>query len=466
MKNINLLLTFLIIIFSACKTQEIIEDTGLPKLKVSENKLYVVDENDNPFFWMGDTGWLLFKKLNREEAENYLEDRKQKGFNVIQVMVIHDLKDPVNIYGDSAVMNKKINQPLVTEGNSFADEEAYDFWDHVDYIINLAEKKGLYMALVPVWGSNVKNHKITPEQATDYGSWISNRYKDHSNIIWLNGGDVVGGDAYDVWDALGTAIKQVDQNHLVTFHPRGRQQSSMWFHNEEWLDFNMIQSGHRRYDQDDTELNYGEDSWRYIETDLKLAPLKPAIDGEPSYEGIPQGLHDTLQPFWNDDDARRYGYWSVFAGAFGYTYGHNAVMQFYKPGDGTPAYGAKIFWDKALNEPGAQQMKYLSELMLSRPYLERVADQSLISENQGEKYDYLISTRGKDYAFIYTYTGRIMNIAMGKIEGVKVKASWFNPRNGEWKEIGEYENSGIQEFIPPGKPMNGNDWVLVLDSVK
>ena len=54
-------------------------------------------------------------------------------------------------------------------------------------------------------------------------------------------------------------------------------------------------------------------------------PVKPVLDGEPSYEGIPHGLHDTTLPRWKAKDVRRYGYWSVFAGAADYTYGDNAV---------------------------------------------------------------------------------------------------------------------------------------------
>jgi hypothetical protein len=456
--------TVFILILGACSRKEV-NDEKLPLLKVSANKHFLVDENNKPFFWLGDTGWLLFKKLNREQAEKYLEDRRQKGFNVIQVMVIHDLNDATNVYGDSALIHKDITAPLVTQGDNADDEDAYDFWDHVDYIIKLAEKKGIYMALVPVWGSNIKNFALSPEQVKQFGTWLADRYKDQSNIIWLNGGDIIGADALDVWNSLGSSIDQEDPNHLITFHPRGRMQSSMWFQHENWLDFNMIQSGHRRYDQDDTELHYGEDNWRYIQTDYSLKPIRPVIDGEPSYEGIPQGLHDTLQPYWTDDDVRRYGYWSVFAGAFGYTYGHSAIMQFHQSGDKSPAYGPKLFWEQALNEPGAKQMKYLKELMLSRPVLDRIPDQSLIAEDQGEKYDYLLATRGNNYAFIYTYTGRIMKIAMGKIKGERVKASWFNPRNGTLQKIGEFENSGIMEFMPPGGLMNGNDWVLVLDSM-
>ena len=104
--------------------------------------------------------------------------------------------------------------------------------------------------------------------------------------------------------------------------------------------------------------------------------------------------------------------------------------------------------------------------MLSKPYIERVPDQSLIATGHGEKYDYQVATPGNNYALIYTYNGREMQITMGKIAGEKVNAAWFNPRTGEQTEIGEFENNGNQAFDPPGEVRDGNDWVLVLDSVQ
>ena len=85
------------------------------------------------------------------------------------------------------------------------------------------------------------------------------------------------------------------------------------------MDMNMFQSGHRRYGQkkgdgDTSVTGLEEDNWRYVEDALSMTPLKPVLDAEPSYEGIPQGLHDPAQPLWRDCDVRRYGYWSVFCG--------------------------------------------------------------------------------------------------------------------------------------------------------
>ena len=438
---------------------------AIPLLKVSENGRFLMDENGDPFFWLGDTGWLVFSKLSREEAETYLQDRAAKGFNVVQVMVLHNV-ELKNYYGDSALVNMDVSQPRVTPGSSHRDPEEYDYWDHVDYMVDLAARKGIYMALVPVWGSNVKGGRVSREQADRYSTWLGERYADRSNIIWLNGGDIRGSDSTATWDLMGSNLRSAAPDHLITFHPFGRTRSSTWFHQADWLDFNMFQSGHRRYDQDDTEFAYGQDNWRYVQDDYRLDPVKPTIDGEPSYEGIPQGLHDPSEPYWNENDLRRYAYWSVFAGGFGFTYGHSAVMQMHKPEDGEGAYGVKKFWDEAIMAPGSGQMKFLKELMLSFPYFERIPDPSLVAGNPGEKYDYLVATRGREYALIYTYTGREMDIALGKIEGSAVKASWYNPRTGEITGIGNFANTGVVSFNPPGEKEEGNDWVLVLESVK
>jgi hypothetical protein len=110
-------------------------------------------------------------------------------------------------------------------------------------------------------------------------------------------------------------------------------------------------------------------------------------------------------------------------------------------------------------------MIYLKKLMLSRPYFDRIPDQHLIGGLQGEKYNRLIATRGKNYAFVYTYTGREMSINPEKLAGSKIKASWFNPRNGQVTAIGTMAKAKTLKFNPPGRKANGNDWVLILDSI-
>lgn len=441
---------FTIVLLSAT----IFSEAQLQPLKISANKRYFQTKDGKPFFWLGDTGWLLFKKCKKEDAIKYLDDRKAKGFNVIQVMLLHEL-DVTDVFGDSALINKNITTPNLIPH--------YSYWDNVDFVIDEAAKRGIYMALVPVWGGNIK--KVSVEEAKKYAAFLAERYKNKSNIIWLNGGDIKGGDALDKWNAIGNTIRSIDKNHLIGFHPRGRNSSSAWFHNELWLDFNMFQSGHKRYDQDTvaTEtLHYGEDNWRYVNDDYKLKPVKPTFDGEPSYENIPHGLHDSAEKRWTAADVRRYAYWSVFAGGCGFTYGNNSVMQFYRKGDKGMSFGANKDWDEELNAPGAMQIQYLKKLMLSKSYFDRVPNESLIINN-GEKYGKVLCTSGNVYAMFYVYDGRNFQVNSGRMGLLFIKTSWFNPRKGTIEDVHISRNSDIQFFDPPGEPEDGNDWVLIIE---
>lgn len=428
------------------------------KLVVSEEGRYLKHENGAPFFWLGDTGWLLPQRLNRDEAEYYLEQCKHRGYNVVQIQTVNGVPN-MNFYGQSSM----------PDGFNFKDinkKGIYGYWDNMDNIIKTAERKGIYIGMVCIWGSPVARGDMNVDQAKTYGKFLAERYKDNPNIIWMIGGDIRGDVKTEVWEALAQSIKAIDKNHVMTFHPRGRTTSAAWFNNADWLDFNMFQSGHRRYGQRNgdgdypIEENTEEDNWRFVDASQAKTPLKPVIDGEPIYEDIPQGLHDPNETRWNANDVRRYAYWSVFAGSFGHTYGHNSIMQFTRPGVGS-AYGAKKPWWDALEDPGFNQMKYVKNLMLTFPYFERVPDQSIIAGQNGERYDRAIATRGNDYMLIYNYSGRPMLIDLSKICGAKKNAWWYSAKDGKLEYIGEFGN-GTQAFQHDSGYMSGNDQVLII----
>jgi hypothetical protein len=432
------------------------------QLAVSQNGRYLQHTNGQPFFWLGDTCWLLVQKLNRDEIKTCFADRKAKGFNVVQTVVVQMLTDK-SVYGDSPIVDGDITRLNITPGSDPADAAQYDYWDHVDYAIATAAANGIYLAIAPTWSHTVRRAPISREQAEIFAAAVADRLKDHPNIIWLNGGSGKGNVDTDVWQAIGTTIKQHDPNHLMTYHPFGRTQTSTWFNDVPWLDFNTFVSGHRRYDQDTDGKKYGEDNWRYVLDDLALTPHKPTLDSEPAYENLPQGMHKPEEPYWTGDDVRRYAYWSVFAGACGHTYGENTVRQVYLPRDAKPASGAKGYFMERLDAPGAKTMQHLKNLMLSRPYFDRMNDQAAVAGDEGEKYDRVLVTKGKDYLMAYIYTGREFKIKLGGISGKKVTAWWFNPRTGEATKLDTIKNEGKKTFNPPGEPANGNDWVLVLD---
>lgn len=331
----------------------------MEKLRVSDNGRYLM-QGGRPFFWLGDTAWLMLQKLDKEDVRVYFRNRAEKGYNVIQTVLVHTLPG-VSESGCS-----------LAPGIKNVTDKAY--WEFVDEIVDMAEEMGLYLGLLPAWGSLVKNGTLNRDNIAEYAEFLGKRFQGRSNLIWILGGDVRGKDGLEVYPLEGKLLKQYDPERLVTYHPFGRTSSSLWFHDEEWLDFNMFQSGHRRYDQaslgewDDNagkEIFFGEDNWRYVDRDHGYEKVKPTLDAEPSYEGIPQGLHNPRNPYWEEWDVRRYAYWSVFEGAAGHTYGSNAVMQFYTDAEGKGAYGVRESWKDALHHPGSAQMRYLKELMES-----------------------------------------------------------------------------------------------------
>lgn len=426
------------------------------RLKVSANHLYIEHEDGTPFFWLGDTGWLLPQRLDRDEAERYLSQTAEEGFNVVQIQVLNGVPS-YNRYGSmSHTKDGKLIQTVLPG--------EYGYWEHLDHLVDLAERNGIYIGMVCIWGGLVKSGMLDEKGAKEYGEFLAQRYGKSPNIIWIMGGDIQGDIKTEIWDTLAHTIKSIDTDHLMTYHPRGRMTSARWFADRDWIDFHMFQSGHRRYGQrtakdkdypipDNTE----EDNWMYVDSVRAYTPIKPVIDGEPIYEDIPQGLHDPKEPLWGASDVRRYAYQSVFAGSFGHTYGHNAIMQFARPGT-TGAYFADVEkkpWYIAINDPGRMQMKYLKQLILTFPYYERIADNSVILDN-GTRYDRLICTRGNDYLMVYNHTGRPMKIDLSKISGKKKHIWIMDPTDGTITDI-EETNDGIYEY----NPKEGKDLVLI-----
>lgn len=430
-------------------------------LKVSGSGLYLQHEDGTPFFWLGDTGWLLPERLDRDEADHYLGNTADSGFNVVQIQVINGVP-AFNRYGKMSHTN---GWNLPSEANN----SDYGYWEHLDYIVDTAERHGIYIGMVCIWGGLVKGGLMSEKDAAKYGEFLANRYGDRENIIWIIGGDIQGDVKKEVWETLASTIKENDKNHLMTFHPRGRTTSARWFADAPWLDFHTFQSGHRRYDQRMGNKDYPipdgteEDSWMYVDSVRKHTPIKPVLDGEPSYEDIPQGLHDADEPKWTDRDVRRYAYWSVFAGSCGHTYGHNDIMQFVRPGIPGAYFAdgdAKPWW-KALDDPGRNQMKYLKRLMLAFPYFERVADSTIVINN-GVRYDRILATRGNDYLLAYNHTGREMTLDLSKISGQEKNIWTMNPEDGTLQYIGR-----TADKIYKYQPHPGHDLVLIaIDSHK
>ena len=418
-------------------------------LRVSANHRYLEHRDGTPFFYLGDTAWELFQRLTTKEAALYLDDRAGKGFTVIQAVALAELD------GLSAP-NAEGALPLV-DNDPTRPNEAY--FRHVDAIVELARQRGLIIGMLPTWGDKVVKAWgggpviFDEAKAHAYGRWLGARYHNQVNLIWILGGDRDAKGVEAVWRSMAAGLKEGDGGkHLMTFHPTGAQSSSTLLHNESWLDFNMIQSGHHKRDID---------NYTMIAHDYALTPVKPALDGEPRYENHP--INWKPENGWFDQwDARQGAYWAVFAGAFGHTYGCHDVWQMKTP-EREPMGFARGVWTESLKLPGAAQMGYLRRLMLSRPFFSRVPDQTLVLGGQSEGAGHLQATRGDGYAMIYTPLGQAVTVDVSKLGAKTVKAWWWDPRQGKASAAGNFGAAGKREFVPPGEKGRGHDWVLVID---
>jgi hypothetical protein len=417
-------------------------------LRVSANRRFLTDAGGSPFFYLGDTAWELFHRLTREDARQYLEDRAAKGFTVIQAVVISEfegLSDP-NAYGDL---------PL-HDGDPTRPNDAY--FRHVDWIVERAAELGMHVGMLPTWGDKVGPvnwgtgpEVFTVENAAVYGRFLGERYRD-APIIWILGGDrnPTTSEHIATWCALAEGLAAGDGGtHLRTFHPQGRSSSAAFVHDEEWLDFNTIQSGHH-------ELN--GPNHQMIDAGYNRTPVKPILDAEPCYEDHPVNWKPDLGHF-SDWDARKAAYWSLFAGSCGHTYGANSIFQFWTGGD-PGKFGARRPWQDALDLPGSGQMRHARALIESRPVFDRVPDQSLIASGVGTGEDHVRATRASDYsyAFVYLPKGQPVTIDLSRFPSTPA-ASWFDPRTGESRSIGTAPDA---TFSPPSSGL-AEDWVLVLD---
>ena len=222
--------------------------TRAPQAQGERKQAFLVTEKGKPFFWLGDTAWELFHRLNRAQADSYLQKRAAQGFTVIQAVAIAELDGHTtpNALGHLPLLDLNPARPAVKEGPN------NDYWDHVDYIVDKANAHGLYIGFLPTWGrywhDKVRDGKplFTKENAAIYGEWLGQRYKD-KGLVWILGGDraIDNDEQKEIIRRLARGLRKGDGGaHLMTFHPPGGAGSSQWFHDDAWLDFNMRQNGH------------------------------------------------------------------------------------------------------------------------------------------------------------------------------------------------------------------------------
>jgi len=393
-------------------------------VKVSENGRYFVDQNGSPVFWLGITQWQIFREYTLEDARTILENTKDKGFAFVQAMLM-GVGDgtKANVYGEKPWIN---NDPLTPN-------EAY--FKNVDSVIQIARDNNVIFS-VTLYHQRYRKY-ITVDNARAWAKWLAQRYKNMPNIVWSMTPEARQ-EFVPVLRELAAGLRQGDGGlHLITFKPDPAPYSSSFIHEENWLDFNGMQTWKA------VELIYP-----MVTKDYNLKPTKPVLMAEGAYEaGTEYGFDVT--PLW----IRRQAYYSYLAGGH-HTYGHN------------DSWRVLPSWKKALHAPGAVQMGILKKIFLGlKEWWYLVPDQSIFASGGQTVGQVLnLAARHKDGKWIMAYLASkaTFSINMDKIASIgKVNAFWIDPRTGESVAAGSFSNTGVESFTTPD---GWEDALLILEA--
>jgi hypothetical protein len=233
---------------------------------------------------------------------------------------------------------------------------------------------------------------------------------------------------------MAHGIREAGAPQLMTFHPSGGSSSARFFHNDDWLDFNCIQTWgelHRVYPT--------------VITDVTRTPNKPVIMDEGAYEDGPEYPLGPITPLL----ARRQAYWTLLAGGF-YTYGHNQ------------SWRVEQNWISCLDAPGAAQMGVFKQIAASRRWWELSPCPCLIADGASGGLTPNLAARTQDCRTGMVYLSAPCNVlvSVGEINAQQARATWVNPRDGEQKEAGVFKR-GNHWFRTPDF---WEDALLVLDA--
>jgi hypothetical protein len=404
-------------------------------LRVSEDHRHVVDRTGAAVFVQGEAAWSLIARLEREDAEAYLEDRRRRGFNLLMVNLLeHHYADnpPANAYGV---------KPFERDGDFATPNPAY--FAHADWVLQRALDKELLILLCPAYlgfeggeqGWFQEMVQNGPDKLRAYGRFVGARYAGYPNVIWLEGGDYEPPPEHlRLVNAVAEGIKEGGANQLHAAH-WSPEVSGAEVPVSGWLDL-------------DTTYTY-EPVYLKSLADYRRADNRPHFLLESAYEAERESTPWSL---------RGQAYHAVLTGAIGHVFGSRDIWAF-EPN-----------WTASLASAGSVSMTHVRTLFESVgwPSLEPDQRNRLLVRGIGtsgdREYAVLSSASDGTLAVAYVPTLREIGVDLSTLQK-PLRARWYDPSNGTFRDAAlAAGGTGRVAFTPPGKNASGDeDWVLVLE---
>jgi hypothetical protein len=421
-------------------------------LKVSDNGRYLTYADGIPFFYLGDTHWILsherFDKSNAPGVASqfkYTVDRRvRQGFTVFQSEPGWQLR--------SAQIRK----------HGFTSADLAGFTD-LDRKFKYIADRGMVHANAEIcWvGDPAKFPIFTEAFMTRLAKYWVARYGAYP-VIWTIAQEIDKNyyGAYDAttinkWFAVAQSIADNDAyHHPVMPHMENTKRTTA---TNSWWSGKKYHSGWAvQWQGELTDSDTAQKFWN-------ASPTKPSVLYESGYDH-----------FWTDSrGALGAAYKAYQSGMCGYGYGANGIWNdIYskpgEPGDFGTAYEmpAHYFWwrDGADLQTG-NQLAYFKHFYTNLEWWKLVprfnddtwgsfadASRSLLSSNGHATYVVFFFGSG-------TSTGTLKQMEDRSI----YEARWFNPRDGIFENICTFTQRGSQWAIP-NRP-TAEDWVLLVENL-
>jgi hypothetical protein len=435
-------------------------------LRVAQNKRYLEHADGKPFFWLGDTWWMgLCHRLHwPDEVKTLAADRKQKGFNVIQIVA--------GLYPDMHPFD-----PRGANEAGFPWEAEYaairpEYFDAADQRLFYLVEQGFTPCIVGAWGYFMPWMGV--EKANQHWRYLIARYG-ALPVVWCAAGEanlpwyLVKNFPYDdreqvkQWTDVLRYIRATDPyRRPLTIHPTGigRLSARNATNDPALLDFDMLQTPHG-------QQSAVEPTVRTVQESYADTPRMPVINGEAAYEM----LGDNLPTKWT-----RQMFWLCMTnGACGHTYGANGIWQCNRPGqphgpsphhpsDGT-GYG-KIPWTESMKLPGSAQMGYGKKLFEKYAWHEFQPHPEWVKyADDPPSYGPYATGIPSKVRIIYVPEPRPIRVN-GLEPGTSYRAAAFDPQSGKTMELGPVALDGDASWNAHVKQSNieaPDDWVLILE---
>ena len=385
-------------------------------LRVSDDGRLLTHADGTPFLWIGDTCWAAPVHANRDEWTRYVVGRAAQGYTVLQLAIAPGWALEKSRSGIAPFLS---TLPDITVPNPL-------FFQELDR--KLAQANDVGLAVLMCGLMETPYEYPPPDQIAVFSRYVAARYASFA-VMFSPSFDAGIHEAET--RAAAEAIRAAAPTSLITTHLGTGV--GPYFHGEDWLSFDLYQSGHNGGNRD-------RQSARAVGMPLEiraLTPRRPIINGEAIYEG------GTGSAF----DVRRTAWLSLLSGAVGYTGGIDEVY----------AWDEDAVWK--MNVPSSGQVALLGRVLRALPWwdLEAAPGRILNQPEDAERFMAFSMVADKTIGVAYLPENETVTLHLGGTHPA-FDLLWVSPIDGDVRDGGAAVASEQTVLETPDR----RDWVAVL----